>query len=110
MAGKSKTAKLIIGANEIELPIHSPSAGADVIDVTTLYNQAGVFTYDPGFTSTASCDSTITFIDGYKGELLHRGYPIDQLADKSHYLEVCFLLLYGYLPTGAELELSLIHI
>ena len=104
MAGKSKAAKLIIGANEIELPIHSPSAGADVIDVTTLYNQAGVFTYDPGFTSTASCDSTITFIDGYKGELLHRGYPIDQLADKSHYLEVCFLLLYGYLPTGAELE------
>ncbi len=104
MAGKSKTAKLIIGANEIELPIHSPSAGADVIDVTTLYNQASVFTYDPGFTSTASCDSTITFIDGYKGELLHRGYPIDQLADKSHYLEVCFLLLYGYLPTGAELE------
>ena len=104
MAGKSKTAKLIIGANEIDLPIHSPSAGSDVIDVTTLYNQAGVFTYDPGFTSTASCDSTITFIDGYKGELLHRGYPIDQLADKSHYLEVCFLLLYGYLPTGAELE------
>ena len=104
MAVKSKTAKLIIGANEIELPIHSPSAGADTIDVTTLYKQAGVFTYDPGFTSTASCDSTITFIDGYKGELLHRGYPIDQLADNSHYLEVCFLLLYGYLPTGAELE------
>ena len=104
MAAKSKTAKLIIGTNELELPIHSPSAGADVIDVSTLYHQAGVFTYDPGFTSTASCDSTITFIDGYQGELLHRGYPIDQLADKSHYLEVCFLLLYGYLPTGAELE------
>jgi len=104
MAVKSKTAKLIIGTNEVELPIHSPSAGADVIDVSTLYHQAGVFTYDPGFTSTASCDSTITFIDGYQGELLHRGYPIDQLADKSHYLEVCFLLLYGYLPTGAELE------
>ena len=104
MAAKSKTAKLIIGKNEVELPIHSPSAGADVIDVSTLYHQAGVFTYDPGFTSTASCDSTITFIDGYQGELLHRGYPIDQLADKSHYLEVCFLLLYGYLPTGAELE------
>ena len=104
MAGTSKTAKLIIGTDEVELPIHSPSAGADVIDVTTLYNRAGVFTYDPGFTSTASCDSTITYIDGYKGDLLHRGYPIDQLADKSHYLEVCFLLLYGYLPTGAELE------
>ena len=104
MTGTLKTAKLIIGSNEVELPIHSPSAGADVIDVTTLYNKAGVFTYDPGFTSTASCDSTITYIDGYKGDLLHRGYPIDQLADKSHYLEVCFLLLYGYLPTGAELE------
>ena len=104
MTGTSKTAKLIIGSNEVELPIHSPSAGADVIDVTTLYNKAGVFTYDPGFTSTASCDSTITYIDGYKGDLLHRGYPIDQLAEKSHYLEVCFLLLYGYLPTGAELE------
>ena len=104
MTGTSKTAKLIIGSNEVELPIHSPSAGADVIDVTTLYNRAGVFTYDPGFTSTASCDSTITYIDGYEGDLLHRGYPIDQLAEKSHYLEVCFLLLYGYLPTGAELE------
>ena len=104
MTGTSKTAKLIIGSNEVELPIHSPSAGADVIDVTTLYNKAGVFTYDPGFTSTASCDSTITYIDGYEGDLLHRGYPIDQLAEKSHYLEVCFLLLYGYLPTGAELE------
>ena len=104
MTGTSKTAKLIIGSNEVELPIYSPSAGADVIDVTTLYNRAGVFTYDPGFTSTASCDSTITYIDGYEGDLLHRGYPIDQLAEKSHYLEVCFLLLYGYLPTGAELE------
>ena len=67
----------------------------DVLDIRKLYAQAGVFTYDPGFTSTASCDSTITFIDGGKGELLHRGYPIDQLAAKSHYLEVCYLLLYG---------------
>ena len=91
MTGTSKTAKLIIGSNEVELPMHSPSAGADVIDVTTLYNQAGVFTYDPGFTSTASCDSTITYIDGYKGDLLHRGYPIDQLADKSHYLELSLI-------------------
>ena len=62
--------------------------------------QADVFTYDPGFTSTASCDSTITFIDGDKGELLHRGYPIDQLAEKSHFLEVCYLLLYGELPSA----------
>ena len=64
--------------------------------------QADVFTYDPGFTSTASCDSTITFIDGDKGELLHRGYPIDQLAEKSHYLEVCYLLLYGELAVGGR--------
>jgi citrate synthase len=84
--------------------MHSPTAGPDVIDIRKLYAQAGVFTYDPGFTSTASTDSTITFIDGDKGELLHRGYPIDQLAAKSHYLEVCFLLLYGYLPKAEELE------
>ena len=69
-----------------------------------LYSEANVFTYDPGFTSTAACDSTITYIDGAAGELLHRGYPIDQLAEKSHYLEVCFLLLYGHLPSGTELE------
>ena len=99
-----KTARLIIGNKEIELPIHTPTAGPDVLDVTKLYAQGDVFTYDPGFTSTAACDSTITFIDGDKGELLHRGYPIDQLAEKSHYLEVCFLLLYGELPSAAELE------
>jgi citrate synthase len=104
MADTTKTAKLTIGENTYDLPIHSPSVGPDVLDIRKLYAQAGVFTYDPGFTSTAACDSTITYIDGDKGELLHRGYPIDQLAGKSHYLEVCFLLLYGYLPTAAELE------
>ena len=104
MADKTKTATLTIDGKSFELPIHSPSAGPDVIDIRKLYAQAGVFTYDPGFTSTASCDSTITFIDGDEGELLHRGYPIDQLASKSHYLEVCFLLLYGYLPSAQELE------
>ena len=104
MAKKTKTAKLILDGKEYDLPIHSPSAGPDVLDIRKLYAQAGVFTYDPGFTSTASCDSTITFIDGDKGELLHRGYPIDQLASKSHYLEVCYLLLYGELPSPAELE------
>jgi citrate synthase len=82
----------------------SPSAGPDVIDIRKLYAQAKMFTYDPGFTSTASCDSSITFIDGDKGELLHRGYPIDQLAGKSHFLEVCYLLLYGELPKAAALE------
>ena len=104
MVKSSKTAKLILEGNEFDLPIMSPTAGPDVLDIRKLYGEAGVFTYDPGFTSTASCDSTITFIDGGKGELLHRGYPIDQLAEHSHYLEVCFLLLYGNLPTPAELE------
>lgn len=99
-----KTARLTIDGKSYELPMYSPTAGPDVIDIRKLYAQAGVFTYDPGFTSTASCDSTITFIDGDKGELLHRGYPIDQLARKSHYLEVCYLLLYGELPTAAALE------
>ena len=103
MAEQTGTAKLSFGDKELELPMYSPTAGPDVIDITKLYAQGGVFTYDPGFTSTASCDSTITFIDGGKGELLYRGYPIDQLAEKSHYLEVCYLLLYGELPSEAEL-------
>ena len=104
MTDSKKSAKITIDGQDYELPIYSPTAGPDVIDVRTLYKQAGVFTYDPGFTSTASTDSTITFIDGGKGELLHRGYPIDQLAGKSHYLEVCFLMLYGELPSATELE------
>jgi len=99
-----KTAILTIGDKTLELPIHSPTAGPDVLDIRRLYADGGVFTYDPGFTSTASCDSTITYIDGGKGELLHRGYPINELAEKSHYLEVCYLLLYGYLPSAAQLE------
>ncbi|MCK8484706.1 citrate synthase [Aliiroseovarius sp. S2029] len=103
MAKPTGTAKLTFGDKELELPIYSPTAGPDVIDIRKLYAKGDVFTYDPGFTSTASCDSTITFIDGDKGELLYRGYPIDQLAEKSHYLEVCYLLLYGELPTATEL-------
>ena len=99
-----KTATLRFDGREIELPMHSPSAGPDVVDIGKLYAQAGVFTYDPGFTSTAACESTITFIDGDRGELLHRGYPIDQLAQKSHFIEVCYLLLYGELPSAAQLE------
>lgn len=103
-AETTKTATLTFGNKTLELPVHTPSIGPDAIDITKLYAQGDVFTYDPGFTSTAACRSTITFIDGDKGELLHRGYPIDQLAAKSHYLEVCYLLLYGELPTGAQLE------
>jgi len=84
--------------------MHSPTLGPDVIDIRKLYAQGDVFTYDPGFTSTASCESAITYIDGDKGELLYRGYPIDQLAEKSHFLEVCYLLLYGELPDVAKLD------
>ncbi|SLN41180.1 Citrate synthase [Pseudoruegeria aquimaris] len=104
MSDTNKTATLSFGDKTLELPILSPTAGPDVIDIRRLYADGGVFTYDPGFTSTASCESTITFIDGEKGELLHRGYPIDQLAGKSHFLEVCYLLLYGELPSAAQLE------
>jgi citrate synthase len=104
MAEQTKSAKLTLDGKDYDLPILSPSAGPDVIDIRKLYAQAGVFTYDPGFTSTAACDSTITFIDGDQGELLHRGYSIDDLASKSHYLEVCYLLLYGELPSPAALE------
>ncbi len=104
MLDDNKSATLSINGRDIELPILRPTAGPDVVDIRKLYAQAGVFTYDPGFTSTASCDSAITFIDGDKGELLHRGYDISELAEKSHFLEVCYLLLYGELPTGAELE------
>ncbi|PCH94211.1 MAG: citrate (Si)-synthase, partial [Rhodobacteraceae bacterium] len=103
MTEDKRTATLTIDGKSFELPIYSPTAGPDVIDIRRLYADAGVFTYDPGFTSTASCDSTITFIDGDKGELLYRGYPIDQLADSSNYIEVCYILLYGELPTATEL-------
>ncbi len=102
MADK-KTANLMIGDAEVGLPILTPTAGPEVVDIRKLYGQAGVFTYDPGFTSTASCDSSITYIDGDEGELWYRGYPIEQLAEKSHYLEVCYLLLYGELPDAEQL-------
>ncbi len=104
MSEAPKTATLTIDGKNYELPIHSPTSGPDVLDIRKLYGQAGVFTYDPGFTSTASCESTITYIDGEEGILTHRGYPIGELAGQSHYLEVCYLLLYGALPNAAELE------
>src|SRR5580692_281164 len=80
------------------LPAFSGTLGPDVVDIRKLYGDADVFTYDPGFTSTASCESDITFIDGDKGICLYRGYPVDQLAEKSTFLEVCYLLLHGELP------------
>ncbi len=103
MDAVTRTATLMLDNKKIDLPIHSPTLGPDVLDIRKLYAEGDVFTYDPGFTSTAACESAITFIDGDLGELLHRGYPIDQLADKSNYLEVCFLLLYGELPSAGQL-------
>ncbi|CAM3633110.1 citrate synthase [Parendozoicomonas haliclonae] len=100
-----KLARLTIEGsdNTLELPVYSGTLGPDVIDVRKL-TANGVFTYDPGFVSTAACESKITYIDGDKGVLLHRGYPIEQLAEESDFLEVCYLLLYGELPNAAEKE------
>jgi citrate synthase len=98
-----KVAKLVIGDQTHEFPVLSGSVGPDVIDIRSLYAKTGMFTYDPGFTSTAACDSAITYIDGDKGELLYRGYPIEQLSEKSNYLEVCYLLLNGELPNKAQM-------
>ena len=86
----------------VDLPVYGGSHGPDVIDIRKLYGQTGMFTYDPGFLSTASCNSTITFIDGDKGELLYRGYPIEQLAKNCDFLETCYLLLNGELPDPAQ--------
>jgi citrate synthase len=103
MTEANRTAQLTLDGKSYDLPIQSPVIGPDVIDIRKLYAQADVFTYDPGFTSTASCESAITFIDGDKGELLHRGYPIEQLAKQSTHIELCYLLLYGELPTADQL-------
>jgi citrate synthase len=92
-----------IGGKEFSYPVLSGSTGPDVIDIRKLYGQTGAFTYDPGFTSTASCESGLTYIDGDEGVLLHRGYPIDQLAEQSSFMEVAYLLLHGELPTQDEL-------
>ena len=96
------TAKISIGGKTIELPILKGSTGPDVVDIRKFYAESDAFTYDPGFTSTASCESKITFIDGDAGVLLHRGYPIGELAEKSTFLDTCYLLLHGELPNAAE--------
>ena len=98
-----RTARLLVDGKEIELPVLSPSEGFDAIDIGALIRE-GYVTYDPGFMSTASCESAITYIDGDEGILLHRGYPIEQLAAQSNYLELTYLLLFGDLPNQAELE------
>ncbi|WP_137862162.1 MULTISPECIES: citrate synthase [unclassified Sphingomonas] len=100
----SDTAKLQVPGKDVEYPVLSGSVGPDVIDIRKLYGQTGMFTYDPGFTSTASCESGLTYIDGDEGVLLHRGYPIGQLAEHSSFMEVSYLLLNGELPSQAELD------
>ena len=90
------------GFETVELPVLSGTLGNDVVDIRAFTKGTNMFTFDPGFVSTASCESKITFIDGEKGLLYYRGYPIEQLAEKSDYLEVCYLLIYGELPNAAQ--------
>jgi citrate synthase len=97
-----KTGKLQLGDKNYSFPVYEGSIGPEVIDVSKLYAETGMFTYDPGFTSTASCESKITYIDGDEGVLLYRGYPIDDLAEHGDFLETCYLLLYGELPTAQQ--------
>jgi citrate synthase len=97
-----KIAKLIVGDKNWEFPVMAGSIGPDVVDISRLYGDTGMFTYDPGFTSTASCESKITYIDGDKGILLYRGYPIEQLAERGDFLETCYLLVYGELPNAKQ--------
>ena len=97
-----RPAKLSVGDKDYTFPIYGGTIGPDVIDVGKLYAQTGMFTYDPGFTSTGACESKITYIDGDEGILLYRGVPIEQLAEHGDFLETCYLLLYGELPTPAQ--------
>lgn len=94
------------GSPSVELPIYKGTVGPDVIDIRKLYGQTGKFTYDPGFMSTASCNSKITYIDGDKGELLYRGYAIDDLASKCDFMEICYLLLKASCPTPSRRKSS----
>src|SRR5574344_952204 len=102
LADNKATLSFSNGAPSVELPVYQGSIGPDVIDIRKLYGQTGMFTYDPGFMSTAACQSSITYIDGDKGELLYRGYPIEQLAEKVDYLDTCYLLLKGELPDSQQ--------
>src|SRR5438045_9700652 len=99
-----KTATLGVEGTNHQFMLLEASVGPEVRDSRDLYGETGLFTYDPGCTSTASCESAITYIDGEKGILLHRGYPIDQLAEQSTFMEVAYLLLHGELPKKSELD------
>ena len=96
------TATIVVGNKSVEIPVKDGTVGPSVIDISKLYAKTGMFTYDPGFTSTASTESKITYIDGDEGILLYRGYPIDELAEHGDFLETCYLLLYGELPTASQ--------
>jgi citrate synthase len=102
MTEASNAARLTYGGKDHVLPVESGTLGPNVIDISNLYEDVGVFTYDPGFTSTAACESKITFIDGEEGILLYRGYPIEQLAEYGDFIETCYLLYYGELPNHAQ--------
>ena len=103
--GPGKVATITLGNKQLQMPVRSGTIGPDVIDVGRLYTNTGAFTYDPGFTSTANCSSKITYIDGEEGILLYRGIPIDQIAEQSSFIETCYLLLHGELPSKAQYEL-----
>ncbi len=98
----AKSAKLATGNENWDFPVYDGTIGPSVVDISKLYAETGMFTYDPGFTSTASCESKITYIYGDEGTLLYRGYPIEQLAEHGDFLETCYLLLYGELPTASQ--------
>ncbi|MCC7060238.1 MAG: citrate (Si)-synthase [Burkholderiaceae bacterium] len=103
MTAKTKaTISFSDGGPAVELPIYRGTIGPEVIDIRKLYGQTGRFTFDPGFMSTAACESKITYIDGDKGELLYRGYPIEQIAEQCDYLQTCYLLLNGELPDASQ--------
>ena len=98
----SAASTITVDGKEVSLPVKSGTIGPDVVDIGKLYAQTGAFTFDPGFTSTASCESKITYIDGDEGVLLYRGYPIEQLAEQGDFLETCYLMLFGELPTPGQ--------
>ncbi|CAM4069363.1 citrate synthase [Kerstersia similis] len=112
LSDKKATLSFSDGSASVEFPVYQGTVGPDVIDIRKLYGQTGMFTYDPGFLSTASCSSAITYIDGDKGELLYRGYPIEQLAQNCDFLQVCYLILNGELPDekqSAEFDYAVTH-
>src|SRR5271166_7013555 len=103
----TKTAVLSVDDQKATFPVHEGTIGPSVVDIAKLYASTGMFTFDPGYTSTASCESKITYIDGDAGQLFYRGYPIEQIAEHGDFLETCYLLLYGELPASARFRPSI---